>query len=505
MRNNLHAISAAGAPLDATFSVDRTHSGFDVILESRSGAKHGKGKPRNQDYERLFTLILERAEALGSSLAGAWVVSSETTHLPATDRQLSPQGVKFPVDLALVDDLDELRIRLSRMQGAIGRQPGAKGAGNRNRRVLLRFRLARSHGERSLAAALVSGKVLQQKGVNIQTASSEMAALETSKECTKARADFEKLFTDGAEELRGMRGTAFWHEDLGIWGHFGRALRTDGTERIWSPFGQLPANFRSHIVVEINTPISGQDLDLQGAFARDKSGHRWLLHQGRMSISGKRITQQDFRTQSGLRPVRVRFRDGSSRLFHPVADLEQPARAVQAAVARFVAICAEVREASRSSAPARRAVADALRWEALLSPERTGDYDVKARSASKAEHRHGRVWKKLVAELKARGLQVSNARVGQYGPDLYTVQPPMVLFEIKSDARACDLFGGIGQLHVYEKLMGRQFGKVLVVPSGASEALRKVLPGMRIQLLEYERRGQKISFDSEALLAAIKR
>jgi hypothetical protein len=51
--------------------------------------------------------------------------------------------------------------------------------------------------------------------------------------------------------------------------------------------------------------------------------------------------------------------------------------------------------------------------------------------------------------------------------------------------------------------MGRQFTKVLVVPAGASEALREVLPGMRIQLLEYETQGRKIRFDTKALLAAI--
>jgi hypothetical protein len=300
-----------------------------------------------------------------------------------------------------------------------------------------------------------------------------------------------------------MGGTVLWHEDLGTWGQFGQAIRADGSRRVWNPFGQLATNFRGHIVVEINSPMSGQDLDLQGVFAVDGAGHRWLLHQGRMSISGKRITQSDFRTLSGLRPIRVRFRNGSSRLFHPVADLERPARAVQAAVARFVSICAGVREASRSSAPARAAVAKAMTWEGLLSPERTGGYEVGARAALKAEHRHGLVWKRLVAILKGKGIEVSNARVGQYGPDLYTLEAPLVLFEIKSDVRASDLFGGIGQLQVYEKLMGRQFRKVLVVPTGAAEALRQVIPGMKIRLLEYERRGQKIEFDFRALAAAI--
>ena len=505
MKSDLQAIGAAGAPLDATFSVQRTRAGFEVIVDSKGGGRRGKGRPRNPEYEKLFTLLLERAEALGSCLTGAWVVSSDTAQLPAAARELLPQDLKYPVDLALVDDFNDLRIRLSRMQGSIARQAGARGPGNRNRRVLLRFRLDGSHTEASVAAALVSGRRSKKLVAASRTGSAQMLALETSKESAKARADFEKLFSTGGEELPGLRGKVYWHEDLGTWGHFGRSIRTDGTGRVWNAFGQLPINFRSHIVVEINTPLAGQDLDLQGVFARDQAGRRWLLHQGRMSISGKRITQLDFRAKSGLRPVRVRFRDGSSRLFHPVADIEQPARAVQIAVARFVAICAEVREASRSSAPIRRAIADALSWEALLKPELTGDYEVRSRSAARAERRHGQVWKKLVADLKRHGIQVSNARVGQYGPDLYTVQPPLVLFEIKSDARACDLFAGIGQLHVYEKLMGRRFAKVLVVPAGASAALKKVLPGMRIQLLEYDRAGRSIQFDSRSLLAAVKR
>lgn len=72
----------------------------------------------------------------------------------------------------------------------------------------------------------------------------------------------------------------------------------------------------------------------------------------------------------------------------------------------------------------------------------------------------------------------------------------------KNGVRPSGRFCGIGQLSAHEKLMGREFGKALVVSTGASAALRKVLPELRIQLLEYENRGQQVLFNRDALTAA---
>lgn len=127
MPTSLTAISSTGARLDADFSLDRTIEGFDVIIESRSGGKRGKTRPRNPDYEKLFELMLERAAALGARLGGAWVASADTVSLSADARLLLAPEYPYPVDLSAVTNLRELRTTISGRRGAIGRRAGAGG------------------------------------------------------------------------------------------------------------------------------------------------------------------------------------------------------------------------------------------------------------------------------------------------------------------------------------------------------------------------------------------
>lgn len=157
MPNSLTAISSTGARLDADFSLDRTSAGFDVIIESRSGGKRGKTRPRNPDYEKLFELVLERAAALGTHLIGAWVVSGDTISLPAGERLLSAPEYPYPVYLSALTSFRELRITICGRQGAIGRREGARGPGNRNKRVLLSFGLDQPIGETELVEAVRTG------------------------------------------------------------------------------------------------------------------------------------------------------------------------------------------------------------------------------------------------------------------------------------------------------------------------------------------------------------
>lgn len=157
MPSSLTAISSTGARLDADFSLDLTVEGFDVIIESRSGGKRGKTRPRNPDYEKLFELVLERAAALGARFDGAWVVSADTVSLPADARLLSAPEYPYPIDLSAVTSFRELRTTISGRQGAIGRRAGARGPGNRNKRVLLSFGLDQPPGETELVEAVLTG------------------------------------------------------------------------------------------------------------------------------------------------------------------------------------------------------------------------------------------------------------------------------------------------------------------------------------------------------------
>jgi hypothetical protein len=46
-------------------------------------------------------------------------------------------------------------------------------------------------------------------------------------------------------------------------------------------FHYPPARLRQNMLVEINPPGVGKNLNRQGVLAKDDHGHRWLLHQGR--------------------------------------------------------------------------------------------------------------------------------------------------------------------------------------------------------------------------------
>lgn len=66
-------------------------------------------------------------------------------------------GLPYPVALRTISDFRDLRIRLCRPQGAIGRRPGATGSGNRNKKIRIRFALAQMLAATELEAQLCRG------------------------------------------------------------------------------------------------------------------------------------------------------------------------------------------------------------------------------------------------------------------------------------------------------------------------------------------------------------
>lgn len=311
--------------------------------------------------------------------------------------------------------------------------------------------------------------------------------------------DFTEAFANGAKEIGRMGGPVLWHEDLGLWGTFGETWLSNENRRPWNSFGQIPSAFRDHIIVEINPPKAGKNTNVQGVFATDQAGRRWILHQGRMTIRGHIVTQGEFARFSGRTPEMVVFADGEKRPYHKVACIDAKPRVIQTQVAAFVALCGQVRALAGGTMMRPRGFDRVLDWEDLLKPEATGEFDVAERVATKGYRLHGDIWKALAAALKTLKRPHANERVGQYGPDLYTIEAPHLLFEIKSRARPKDLFEGVGQLSIYERLLGKDYRKILVVPRGASAALRTVVGALDIEILEFEAKGRKIVFDGKVL------
>lgn len=327
-----------------------------------------------------------------------------------------------------------------------------------------------------------------------------MRAIEQRAEVADTLDAWRAAFQEGAAVI-GMMGAqpVHWHERLGTWGLFGRTHGKDPTGRSWNAFGQRPHGFRSNIIVEINQPPRGIDTDLQAIFALDRRGRRWLLHQGRMSVAGSRVTEADFIAATGLQPSTVRFSDGSASMYHKVADLGAAPAVVQESIAAFVARCARARLVKIAGGQTVDAAA-IEEWEHGLSPERTGDYAVAPRAVTVAHRVHGEVWRVLASELKRRGVPHSNDRVGQHGPDMFTYgNASKVLFEIKTDHGAQDVFTAVGQLHVYERLLRSTYRKVLVLPRGMGRLLQGPVADLGIATVEFHREGRKIILDGAAL------
>lgn len=332
-----------------------------------------------------------------------------------------------------------------------------------------------------------------------------MKALEKASEIRATAAHWKKAFKSGSEVIGTLGGgDVFWHERLGIWGMFGKTRGRGGIERGWNPFGQKTIAFRSNMIVEINQPPAGIDRNLQGVFATDAKGARWILHQGRMSVSGSRVTESDFVNATGLKPTTIAFSDGSSGAYHKVAPLDASPVVLQEHIAAFVTQCAKARVAKLAPAKVLAALQRAQEWERGLSPETTGDFEVRARNAMQGRRRHGEVWGALSATLALRKIPHSNDRVAQYGPDLFTYGGKDILFEIKVGTTPSDIFGAVGQLHIYEQLLNAHFGssgyrKALVVPKGMRPVLEGPLAALRVAIITYERHGRSIVFDEKAL------
>jgi hypothetical protein len=136
----LELFDDAGAPLDATFEVDR--SVIDIVLHSRSGSN-----PRlNPDYFSALETLLARLQRHGAVIEDVLVDSKVALKLPIEERRLQ---LAYPIDLSAHSDVQSLRIEICAAQRTVAQRPGAKG-GNNHKRIRLRVRLPAGLGERWL-------------------------------------------------------------------------------------------------------------------------------------------------------------------------------------------------------------------------------------------------------------------------------------------------------------------------------------------------------------------
>jgi hypothetical protein len=138
VREALVALSGAsrirrddGASVDASFRIERVDGRETIVFESRGGTR-GTAAARNTEYGLGLRLLLERLGRAAIRIADVHVESRETERLPIEGRRVELEGMAYPL---AVDDAEAVRRALASGQAKVGRAPGAKGAGNRTRRL----------------------------------------------------------------------------------------------------------------------------------------------------------------------------------------------------------------------------------------------------------------------------------------------------------------------------------------------------------------------------------
>lgn len=153
IESRLHKVRQAdGRELDASFRVERVGNQWTVVFESRGGTR-GSAAERNSDYGEGLELLLQRLGDANIALDDVLIESRETAHLPAERRRLE-LGAPFPL---VITDAPSLRRKISAAQAKVGRSPGARGSGNRTKRIRL-FLDAASRATGDIWTLLATGK-----------------------------------------------------------------------------------------------------------------------------------------------------------------------------------------------------------------------------------------------------------------------------------------------------------------------------------------------------------
>ncbi len=120
-----------GTELNAAFRVVSVREGMACISIESAGAK------LNSDYGVGLDVVLRRLSKLDAVLIDCLVDSSQVQGLAAADRRVKIALHSFPVRLAEVSDLVDLRKAIAREVRKIGRKPSAKGNGNGQKKLAL--------------------------------------------------------------------------------------------------------------------------------------------------------------------------------------------------------------------------------------------------------------------------------------------------------------------------------------------------------------------------------
>lgn len=246
--------------------------------------------------------------------------------------------------------------------------------------------------------------------------------------------------------------------------------------------------------VQINEAKTPGDANVTAGVATDERGTVFLMRQGRLNapVAGRPpILEDEFRRLTGLVPTPVRNGDtsGKRREWHVVTRLDVEADEIRDATGRFVDSCALAR---LHYAEADGRVPDTGPIEGFGRDENADGYIVGARQASEPREirrLQGEVWQALATRLRAAGVAIDKPRhAAGYEVDAVVAAPGgALLVEIKTGNAAADVYGGMGQLQLYPRLLPKlgEHELVLLLPALPPPALVKAIGECGVSLHTY--------------------
>ena len=267
----------------------------------------------------------------------------------------------------------------------------------------------------------------------------------------------------------------------------------------------------SYWAVQINEADTPGDANVTSGIALDEKGAAFLIRQGRLNspVAGNSpILEDEFRRLTGLKPTPVLkgHTSGKKREWYVVTRLDVTADEIRDATGRFVDHCALAR---LSYAEADGNLPDTTPIDGLGRDEDGGSYTVRARKAlepREVRRLQGEVWQALASLLRATGIAIDKPRhAAGYEVDAVVAAPGgALLVEIKTGNSAADVYGGMGQLQLYPRLLPKlgDHELVLLLPSLPQTALVKAILECEVRLYTYRLAtiaGGKVEFD-EAFL-----
>ena len=271
------------------------------------------------------------------------------------------------------------------------------------------------------------------------------------------------------------------------------ALGTDPTGTYWA--------------LQINEAGTPGDANVTSGIAVDEQGGVFLIRQGRlnMPVAGMgHILEDEFRRLTGLKPSIVLNGDtsGKKREWYVVTRLDVGADEIRDATGRFVDryALARLRYAELNGD-----LPDTTPIDEVSRDENADSYTVGAREAQgerEVRRLQGEVWQALAFLLRFNNIAIDKPRhAAGYEVDAVAAVPDgPLLIEIKTASSAADIYGGMGQLQLYPRLLPKlgEHKLVLLLPNLPHPALVEAIAACGVLLHTYSlptSAGEIVEFD----------